>query len=143
MYNIQANDGDTIVINQTILLSKIYKNVEIVLNNIYYDYDKWNIRKDAAQSLDTLVEILQKNPTIKIELASHTDCRGSDTYNQTLSQKRAESVVAYLIEKGIDKNRLTAKGYGESVPVEKCECTKCTEEQHQRNRRTTFKILSE
>ena len=143
MDNIQANDGDTIVINQTILLSKIYKNVEIVLNNIYYDYDKWNIRKDAAQSLDTLVEILQKNPTIKIELASHTDCRGSDTYNQTLSQKRAESVVAYLIEKEIDKNRLTARGYGESVPVEKCECTKCTEEQHQRNRRTTFKILSE
>lgn len=138
-----AKDGDTIVIQKTITLSKIYKNVEITLNNIYYDYDKWNIRADAAQSLDSLVDILVKNPTIKIQLSSHTDCRGKDTYNETLSQKRAESVVQYLIQKGIAADRLTAKGYGESMPIETCECTKCTEEQHQRNRRTTFKILSE
>ncbi len=141
--NSTAKDGDTIVIEKTITLSKIYKNVEIVLNNIYYDYDKWDIRKDAAQSLDSLVDILKKNPTIKIELTSHTDCRGSDAYNQTLSQKRAESVVAYLIEKGIDANRLTAKGYGETIPIDSCECAKCSEEQYQRNRRTAFKILSE
>lgn len=141
--DLPAKDGDTIVIQRTVTLSKIYKNVEITLNNIYYDYDKWNIRKDAAQSLDTLVDILVKNPTIKIQLSSHTDCRGSDTYNETLSQKRAESVVQYLIQKGIAADRLTAKGYGESMPIETCECIKCTEEQHQRNRRTTFKILSE
>lgn len=138
-----SKDGDTIVIEKTITLSRIYKNVEITLNNIYYDYDKWNIRADAAQSLDTLADILVKNPTIKIQLSSHTDCRGKDTYNETLSQKRAESVVQYLIQKGIAADRLTAKGYGESMPIETCECTKCTEEQHQRNRRTTFKILSE
>lgn len=138
-----AKDGDTVVIQKTITLTKIFKNVEITLNNIYYDYDKWNIRADAAQSLDTLVDILVKNPTIKIQLSSHTDCRGKDTYNETLSQKRAESVVQYLIQKGIAADRLTAKGYGESMPIEQCECTKCTEEQHQRNRRTTFKILSE
>ncbi len=141
--NIPGKDGDTIVIEKVIVLNKIYKNVEITLNNIYYDYDKWNIRKDAAQSLDSLVDILVKNPTIKIQLSSHTDCRGSDTYNETLSQKRAESVVQYLIQKGIAADRLTAKGYGESILIETCECTKCTEEQHQRNRRTTFKILSE
>ena len=141
--DIPSKDGDTIVVEKTITLSKIYKNVEITLNNIYYDYDKWNIRADAAQSLDTLVDILVKNPTIKIQLSSHTDCRGKDTYNETLSQKRAESVVQYLIQKGIAADRLTAKGYGESMPIETCECTKCTEEQHQRNRRTTFKILSE
>jgi len=141
--DLPAKDGDTIVIQKTITLSKIYKNVEITLNNIYYDYDKWNIRADAAQSLDSLVDILVKNPTIKIQLSSHTDCRGKDTYNETLSQKRAESVVQYLIQKGIAADRLTAKGYGESMPIETCECTKCTEEQHQRNRRTTFKILSE
>lgn len=141
--NMDGKDGDTVVIQRVITLSKIYKNVEITLNNIYYDYDKWNIRADAAQSLDSLVDILVKNPTIKIQLSSHTDCRGKDTYNETLSQKRAESVVQYLIQKGIAADRLTAKGYGESMPVETCECTKCTEEQHQRNRRTTFKILSE
>jgi peptidoglycan-associated lipoprotein len=140
---IPAKDGDTIVIQKTITLTKIFKNVEITLNNIYYDYDKWNIRADAAQSLDSLVDILMKNPTIKIQLSSHTDCRGKDTYNETLSQKRAESVVQYLIQKGIAADRLTAKGYGESMPIETCECTKCTEDQHQRNRRTTFKILSE
>lgn len=138
-----GNDGDTIVIEKVIILDKIYKNVEITLNNIYYDYDKWNIRTDAAQSLDTLVSILQKNPTIKIQLSSHTDCRGKEKYNEMLSQKRAESVVQYLISKGISADRLTAKGYGKSMPIEKCECTQCTEEQHQRNRRTTFKILSE
>lgn len=141
--NVVGKDGDTVVIQKVITLSKIYKNVEITLNNIYYDYDKWNIRADAAQSLDSLVDILVKNPTIKIQLSSHTDCRGKDTYNETLSQKRAESVVQYLIQKGIAADRLTAKGYGESMPIETCECTKCTEDQHQRNRRTTFKILSE
>lgn len=139
--NLKGNDGDTIYIEKTIALQKIYKDVEIVLNNIYYDYDKWNIRADASQSLDTLAEILKKNPTINIQLSSHTDCRGTDAYNQPLSQKRAESVVQYLIGKGIDASRLTAKGYGESQPVEKCDCKSCTEEQHQKNRRTTFKIL--
>jgi len=141
--NIPGADGDTIVIEKVVILSKIFKNVEITLNNIYYDYDKWNIRADAAQSLDTLVNILAKNPSIKIQLSSHTDCRGKDSYNETLSQKRAESVVQYLIQKGIAANRLTAKGYGEAMPIENCACEKCTEEQHQKNRRTTFKILSE
>lgn len=138
--NIDAKDGDTININQTILLQKIYKNVEITLDNIYYDYNKANIRADAKANLDTLIYILNENPSIKIELASHTDCRGTATYNEQLSQKRAESVVNYLIEKGISKDRLIAKGYGENALLEKCECTKCTEEQHQKNRRTTFKI---
>ncbi len=138
-----GNDGDTVVIEKVVILDKIYKNVEITLNNIYYDYDKWNIRTDAAQSLDTLVGILKKNPTIKIQLSSHTDCRGKERYNEILSQKRAESVVQYLISKGIAADRLTAKGYGKSMPIAQCECAQCTEEQHQRNRRTTFKILSE
>ncbi|HRB69629.1 MAG TPA: OmpA family protein, partial [Chitinophagales bacterium] len=77
------------------------------------------------------------------QLSAHTDCRGSDVYNQTLSQKRAESVVQYLISKGISTNRLTAKGYGETMPIETCVCEKCNDEQHQINRRTTFKIVSE
>ncbi len=140
---LSASNGDTITIEKVVVLSRIYKDVEITLNNIYYDYDKWDIRADAAQSLDTLVDILLNNPGIKIQLSSHTDCRGKDSYNETLSQKRAESVVQYLIGKGIDAARLTAKGYGETMPIETCECDNCTEAQHQRNRRTTFKILSE
>jgi peptidoglycan-associated lipoprotein len=138
---IKANDGDTIYIKQTVLLQKIYKNIEITLDNIYYDYNKAEIRADAKVNLDTLIQILSENPSIKIELASHTDCRGSNSYNETLSQKRAESVVNYLIEKGISKERLVAKGYGENALLEKCECTKCSEVQHQKNRRTTFRII--
>lgn len=141
--NIQTKPGDTLIFRQKVILNKIFRNVEIVLDNIYYDFNKWDIREDARPTLDSLTQILMQNPSISIELASHTDCRGNDEYNMTLSQKRAESVVQYLISKGIDAGRLTAKGYGESMPVEVCECTACTEEQHQRNRRTTFKILQE
>lgn len=112
------------------------------LDNIYYDLAKWNIRPDAAVELDKLVQTLSDNPTVKIELSSHTDCRGQDAYNMSLSEKRAKSAVEYLIKQGIAKDRLTYKGYGETKPVETCECTKCTEEQHQANRRTEFKVLS-
>lgn len=112
------------------------------LDNIYYDLAKWNIRADAAVELDKLVQTLNDNPSVKIELSSHTDCRGNDAYNMNLSEKRAKSAVDYLIKQGIAKDRLTAKGYGETKPVETCECTKCTEEQHQANRRTEFKVLS-
>jgi outer membrane protein OmpA-like peptidoglycan-associated protein len=112
------------------------------IDNIYYDLAKWNIRPDAAKELDKLVQTLNDNPTVKIELSSHTDCRGKDAYNLTLSQKRAKSVVDYLVKQGIAKDRLTAKGYGETKPVEPCACAKCTEEQHQANRRTEFKVLS-
>lgn len=112
------------------------------LDNIYYDLAKWNIRPDAAIELDKLVQTLLDNPTVKIELSSHTDCRGKDAYNMTLSEKRAKSAVDYVIKHGIAKERIVSKGYGETKPVETCECTKCTEEEHQRNRRTEFKVLS-
>ncbi len=123
-----------------IVLDRIYRQKEIVLENIYYDYDKWDIRKDAEPSLDRLAEILRQNTDIKIQLGSHTDCRGNDAYNLGLSQKRAQSAVNYLISKGIDPSRLTAAGYGETSPAASCACTRCTEAEHQLNRRTTFKI---
>ncbi|MBL7963024.1 MAG: carboxypeptidase regulatory-like domain-containing protein [Flavobacteriales bacterium] len=112
------------------------------LENIYYDYNKWNIRPDAALELDKLVATLRDNPTVRIELGSHTDCRGKDAYNLSLSEKRAKSAVDYIISQGIPKERITSKGYGETVPFVECECTKCTEDQHQQNRRTEFKVLS-
>lgn len=111
------------------------------LENIYYDYNKWNIRPDAAVELDKLVQTLSDNPTVKIELSSHTDCRGTDSYNLSLSEKRAKSAVEYLIKQGIAKERVKSKGYGETKPSESCDCKKCTEDEHQRNRRTEFKVL--
>lgn len=125
------------------LLEKIFINQEITLENIYYDFDKWDIREDAKPTLNALAKNLKLNPAITIRLASHTDCRGSERYNETLSQRRAESAVQYLIDNGIQPDRLIAKGFGENIPAVDCNCARCTEEQHQANRRTTFTILDE
>ncbi|MBS1938768.1 MAG: PD40 domain-containing protein [Bacteroidetes bacterium] len=130
------------VIHTDFNLFPLEVNQVVRLDNIYYDLAKWNIRSDAAVELDKLVQTLNDNPTVKIELSSHTDCRGNAAYNQSLSEKRAKSAVEYLIKQGIAKDRLTYKGYGLTKPVEVCECKKCTEEQHQANRRTEFKVLS-
>ncbi len=124
-----------------IILDKIFVNKEIVLDNIYYDFEKWNIRPDAEPTLNDLAEILNENPQISIQLGSHTDCRGPGSYNENLSQKRAQSAVDFLITKGIPSDRLVAKGYGENSPAIDCACNRCSEEEHQANRRTTFKIL--
>lgn len=124
-----------------IVLDKIYKNKEIILENIYYDFDKWDIRRDAQPTLNKLAATLLQNPEISIELASHTDCRGNPKYNEDLSQKRAQSVVDYLISKNISADRLSAKGYGENQLSVECVCARCTEAEHQANRRTTFKIV--
>jgi outer membrane protein OmpA-like peptidoglycan-associated protein len=127
-----------------LLLDKIEINKAYRLDNIYYDFDKWNIRKDAQPSLDNLVTLMRENQ-ITIELGSHTDCRGSVEYNNILSQKRAESAVRYIANHGIGFNRITAKGYGKSQLLNKCNCAKgvqCTEPEHQLNRRTEFRILS-
>ena len=124
-----------------IVLDKIFFDREIVLENIYYDFDKANIREDAEPTLDELAKNLQLNPEISIQLASHTDCRGNDRYNQELSQRRAQAAVDYLIAQGIAEDRLSAVGYGEEQPAVDCVCARCTEEEHQANRRTTFKIV--
>ncbi len=124
-----------------IVLDRIFINKEIVLQDIYYDFDKWDIRADARPTLDKLARDMELNPKIRIQLSSHTDCRGNDRYNEDLSQKRAQSAVDYLVSKGIERDRLVAKGYGESVPKDDCLCNRCTEEEHQLNRRTAFTIL--
>jgi len=126
-----------------IVLPQKIMDTEIVLENIYYDFDQSNIRPDAALVLDTLVQLLSDNPDLKIQLNSHTDCRGEVDYNLELSQARAQSAVDYLIQKGIDRKRLLAQGFGEELPVVDCLCELCTEEEHQKNRRTSFTILSQ
>lgn len=125
----------------TMILEKIFTNQEVTIKNIYYDFDKASIREDAKPPLDSLIGILKQNPQIRIQLSSHTDCRGRDGYNERLSQERAESAVQYLIQNGINPDRLVAKGYGESKLEVNCRCSDCTDDQHQQNRRTTFLVL--
>ncbi len=139
--NIDFEGQNSQTINLEIKMDKIFVGQEIVLQNIYYDFNKWDIRKDAEPTLDQLSELLHANPDIKIELGSHTDCRGEDKYNLDLSQKRAESVVQYLINKGIDPERVIPKGYGETQPNILCDCDNCSDEDHQENRRTSFIII--
>lgn len=113
-----------------------------VLEDLYYDYDKYNIRADAALILDKLVATLKKYPALVIELSSHTDSRGSDQYNEALSQHRAESAVAYLVNKGIAASRLQAKGYGETRLLNRCKNgVSCSAAEHQLNRRTEVRVL--
>jgi peptidoglycan-associated lipoprotein len=147
----------------TILLTPIDKPIE--LPNIFYDFGKWDLRPESMVSLDKLVETLDDNPNVTIELMSHTDSRDTEEYNMDLSQKRAQSVVDYLIDKGIATDRLTAKGYGETSPKvvdeeimkdapflrsgatlsEQYINTLANDEQkeiaHQINRRTEFRVL--
>ncbi|ARS37237.1 OmpA family protein [Pontibacter actiniarum] len=113
----------------------------IVLDNIYYDLDKWEIRPDAAKELDKMVTLLKNNPRVEIELSAHTDSRESAQYNQLLSERRAQAAVDYLVSKGIDSSRLTAKGYGKTRLVNRCATgVECSEAEHQMNRRTEFTI---
>jgi len=111
---------------------------------IYFDYDDFAINKQAAAELDKVIEFMYKYPKVIIEGGSHTDCRGKDTYNLTLSAKRAKATVDYIINNGkIDPSRITSKGYGETSPVNECiDGVKCSEELHALNRRTEFVIVN-
>ena len=135
------------VVEKFIKLDKLEVGKKVVLNNIFYDYNKSTLRDASFNELDKVIELLNANPKMKIELSAHTDSRGSDAYNKNLSQKRAQSCVDYLLTKGIAKERLVAKGYGESQlvvtddSIEKLSSVEEKEDGHQRNRRTEFKIL--
>lgn len=112
------------------------------LENIYYDLAKWDIRVDAAWELDKLVTAMEEYPDLNIRLESHTDSRGSDEYNLELSNKRSQSAFNYIVSKGIDKNRIVYKGYGESQLVNECDDgVECSEEEHAKNRRTIVEIM--
>lgn len=128
-------------LKETVRMRAVEVGRSIVLNNIYYDLDKWDIRPDAARELDKLVRIINDNPHLRFELGSHTDARGSDMYNLLLSDARANSAVDYLIRKGADPDRILAQGFGESRIVNRCRNgVKCSEEEHQENRRTEFTV---
>lgn len=118
-------------------ISKLYE-----INSIYYDLNKADIRPDAAEELDKIVQFLTDNSQMNLELGAHTDARASTAYNLKLSQRRAESAVNYIIRRGINKDRIKPKGYGESQLINECsDGVECPEEMHQQNRRTEFKII--
>jgi outer membrane protein OmpA-like peptidoglycan-associated protein len=110
---------------------------------IYFDLDKSNIRTEAALDLEKILDVLNQNPTMKLDIRSHTDSRASHQYNEALSDRRAKSTISWLIQNGVAKNRLTGKGYGETQLVNQCsDGVNCTEEEHQMNRRSEFIITA-
>ena len=153
-YDIQANldeydsesktvsaKGDVMEINLKLKpIEKIIEDREITLSNVLFDFDKATIRPEAAFELDKIAATLKKYPDLIIKIESHTDLRGSEIYNQNLSEARAQNTMEYLIEKGIDESRLSAEGKGESEPLNDC-ADGCTEEEHEQNRRSKFIIV--
>ena len=136
----EVKPGETLTAPRELLLDKLEVNKVFKIDNIYYDFDKFNIREDAKPELDKLVRIMKENP-INVELGSHTDSRGSSVYNERLSQNRAQSAVDYIVSQDINASRITAKGYGERQLVNKCsDGVKCSDAEHQANRRTEFKV---
>ncbi len=120
------------------------EKIMININTIYFDFDKWNIRPDAAKELDKVIAVMKEHPSMVIEGGSHTDSRAREAYNQILSEKRAKATVDYIIAGGIDPSRLTSKGYGEMQLVNNCSSfVKCKREEHQLNRRTEFVIVND
>jgi outer membrane protein OmpA-like peptidoglycan-associated protein len=130
------------IIRDTIWVEKVEVGQKFIMENIFYDFDKWDILPESEIELNKLVKIMRDNPSWKVELGSHTDARGSDSYNEVLSQKRSDSAVDYIVNNGIGRNRIIAKGYGESQLINRCKNgVECTDEEHRQNRRTEFTIL--
>lgn len=110
--------------------------------NVYYETGRTSVKEESVADLKKLLKLLEENPTLIVEIGAHTDSRGSDTYNNDLSQRRAENVVKYLVSQGINTKRLIPKGYGESQLINDCTDEKeCSEDEHQINRRTEFRVL--
>ena len=121
-------------------IEEIITETEVVLNPIFFEFNKSNITKEGAFELDKLVQVMKSNDKLLIFAKSHTDNRGSDKYNMILSDNRTKATVQYVLSKGIDVARISGKGYGESEPKVVCG-TDCTEEQHAQNRRSEFLIV--
>lgn len=150
-FDVNQKLGEESHIQLTYLIDKPDLGTDIskvlALNPIYFDLDKSNIRPDAEVELNKIVTIMNDNPHIKIELGSHTDCRGSASYNMALSNRRAKASAAYIKKRITNPSRIYGKGYGESKLTNECECegaveSTCSEEEHQKNRRTEFKIVN-
>lgn len=131
--------------NADLNLTPLINDNQIVINPIFFDFDKWNIRTDAEYELENIVDVMREHPNMVIKIESHTDSRGSDSYNMKLSDRRAKSTRDYIISRGIAPERIaSAIGYGETQLLNKCSNgVKCTPEEHQLNRRSYFYILKD
>jgi outer membrane protein OmpA-like peptidoglycan-associated protein len=142
-YEFNTNDPNAKIISHDFSFFELGVGVTVRLDNIFYDKAKSFIRPDAALELNKLVQILKDNPGMKIELSSHCDARGSDSYNLKLSDDRAKAAADYIVSQGIDGKRLVGKGYGEQKLLNRCKNdVECSDEEHQFNRRTEFTILA-
>lgn len=140
VFGIAKTDGGEVVVEALLQpIMPIITEKEVILQPIFFEYDKSNITQEGAAELDKLVQVMNDYPTMVIFAKSHTDNRGSDKYNLNLSDRRAKSTVQYLVSKGIAKDRISGQGFGESEP--KVTCDTCTEEQHAQNRRSEFLIV--
>ncbi|MGL2964912.1 OmpA family protein [Flavobacterium sp. RSB2_4_14] len=135
----KTKSGQVIVQAQLVPSEVIITETEVILKNVYFDFDKSNITAQGANELDKLVKVMKENPSMVIFVKSHTDSKGKSNYNIKLSERRAQSTVQYLLSKGITKDRVSGKGFGNSEPKIKCE--PCSEEENAQNRRSEFVIV--
>ena len=140
-YELNTQLSTDSIISLSYMLDKKEIGTDLGPFMIYYNFDKYDIREDAKVELDKIVKLMNENPEVKIELGSHTDCRGSSRYNAKLSKKRAKSAADYIAKRITNSDRIVSKGYGESQPVTNCKCSSCSKEEHQLNRRTEFIII--
>ena len=142
---VTTTDEHDKIINADLNLIPLIIDNQIVINPIFFDFDKWNIRTDAEYELENIIDVLRKHPEMTIKIEAHTDSRGRERYNMKLSDKRAKSTQDYIISRGITASRIqSAIGYGETQLLNKCaNRVKCTKEEHQLNRRSYFYILNE
>ncbi|MEH6407416.1 MAG: OmpA family protein [Leeuwenhoekiella sp.] len=145
-----TSPGDGASIEVELLLTRRIREIKegddlaklLKLKPIYFDFDRFNIRRDAALELTKVLAVMETNPTLVISVRAHTDSQGRDSYNLSLSEKRAQATVNYLVEKGISQNRISGKGYGEQQIINGCiNGVDCTDEQHQQNRRSEFIVV--
>jgi outer membrane protein OmpA-like peptidoglycan-associated protein/tetratricopeptide (TPR) repeat protein len=135
----KSKGGEMPIVAELDPIDVIVTETEVILNDIFFEFNKSNITKEGAFELDKLVQVMKNNMNMVIMVKSHTDNRGSDSFNMNLSDRRAKATVQYVISKGIAKDRIEGKGYGESEP--KVQCEKCTTEEHAKNRRSEFMIV--
>lgn len=141
-YELNTSLATDSLISLTYMLDKKEIGTDLGPFMIYYNFDKFDIRDDAKVELDKVVKVMNENPEVKIELGSHTDCRGSSSYNLRLSKKRAKSAAGYIAERISNPERISSNGYGETKLLNDCKCSsKCSKEDHQLNRRTEFIII--
>jgi tetratricopeptide (TPR) repeat protein len=141
-FDLNTSLGEDSIIQLSYLLDREDVGTELGPFMIYYNFDKYDIREDAKVELDKIVKVMNDNPEVRIELGSHTDCRGHWKYNSRLSKRRAKSAAKYISSRITSPSRITSRGYGESKLVNECDCrSNCSDESHQLNRRTEFIII--